>query len=268
MKEKYNLNFHQTFLMDLQYISYILNFNSEKDGDTKEEISEKTGIPTGKSSGKVEPHIKYAKYCNLISYKYIKGKYFLNRTELGELIKLEDKFLKEEVTKELLLYFITSKNIGADQWSFFIRELLSEKEITKELVDKSLERRYPNTKKISNRVVIKTLEELNGKILKIEDNTLSKNNKRASRELKYVYAYTLLFEIEETYGLRNEITYNELEEIKWKEGHFLSNEDIYKVLEWLEELRIIKLNKQLFPVTIVKLKSSKDILRLIYSELI
>lgn len=60
-KQSVNLNFHATFCPDFEYIAKIIQIADQYDGLTKEEISEITGIPTGVSTGKVEPHIYYAK---------------------------------------------------------------------------------------------------------------------------------------------------------------------------------------------------------------
>ena len=61
-----NINFHKTFKAEGQYISSILEIADGKTWFTTREISEMTGIPQGKSSGKVEPHINYAEYMGLI----------------------------------------------------------------------------------------------------------------------------------------------------------------------------------------------------------
>ena len=39
----------------------------------KYKISELTGIPTGQKKGKVEPHIRYAKYMGLLDYCCTRG---------------------------------------------------------------------------------------------------------------------------------------------------------------------------------------------------
>lgn len=57
-----NLNFHQTFPPTTDGISRLLSVADRGGAYTKEEISQMTGIPTGKSSGKVEPYIRYAVY--------------------------------------------------------------------------------------------------------------------------------------------------------------------------------------------------------------
>ena len=61
-EKRYSVNFHATFLPDLVNISRLLEIADNYDYLSKEEIFELTGIPTGESTGKVEPHIKYAQY--------------------------------------------------------------------------------------------------------------------------------------------------------------------------------------------------------------
>lgn len=54
--------------------SKIMELAKDNYSGSKEEISEKTGIPTGKTSGKVVPHILYAQYMGLTTYTLTKGK--------------------------------------------------------------------------------------------------------------------------------------------------------------------------------------------------
>ena len=60
INENENFNFHQTFQPEPEYISSILNLARDEEVLTVKEISTVTGIPTGESSGKVEPKILYA----------------------------------------------------------------------------------------------------------------------------------------------------------------------------------------------------------------
>ena len=60
-----SVNFHKTFSPQDSYITKILDLAKDNYTGTKEEISEETGIPTGKTSGKVVPHILYAQYIRL-----------------------------------------------------------------------------------------------------------------------------------------------------------------------------------------------------------
>ena len=70
---------------------------------TKEEISEKTRIPTGKSGGKVEPCLAYAEYMGVLTDSRPNGKHLIMRTELGSAIYRQDPGFQEDVTLSLSL---------------------------------------------------------------------------------------------------------------------------------------------------------------------
>ena len=66
MAGQVNVNFHKTFKPERQYIGSILDVANNTETMGVKDISACTGIPTGTSSGKVEPHISYANYMGLI----------------------------------------------------------------------------------------------------------------------------------------------------------------------------------------------------------
>ena len=57
MAKQSNLNFYQSFKPEKQYVGSILDVANNPDSMSVSRISLYTGIPNGKSSGKVEPHI-------------------------------------------------------------------------------------------------------------------------------------------------------------------------------------------------------------------
>ena len=83
-----------------------------------------------------------------------------------------------------------------------------------------------------------------------------------------MYAYTLVSELEAFDKGRKEFTINEiLEDLKWNLGFGWTNDEAYKVVEQLENRKIIKINKQLNPITLIINKESKDLLMDVYSLL-
>lgn len=67
VKERLPLSFHMTFQPERHYLSALLAFAQVIDGPTTiATISSQTGIPTGKSSGKVRPLLQYARGMGLI----------------------------------------------------------------------------------------------------------------------------------------------------------------------------------------------------------
>ncbi len=100
MLKELSINFPETFVIEFNLISALLKAIS-KHGEligTKEEVSLLTGIPTGKSSGKVAPMIKYAFAIGLVDYEYRNSQWTLKLTKLGEVVYEEDLGFIEPIT--------------------------------------------------------------------------------------------------------------------------------------------------------------------------
>lgn len=113
----YNLNFHQTFKPEREYISRLLTVDNLT--ATKEEISHEFGIPTGKSSGKVEVAILYAKAAKLLDFSKKKGQIEISRTRLGDIIHEHDAYLEHKMTQLLIHYFFSSNKSFLTLWNLF-----------------------------------------------------------------------------------------------------------------------------------------------------
>jgi hypothetical protein len=92
------LNFPQDFLPDRDLIARLLAFAADGGAGTMVEIGTATGIPTGKSTGKVEPMIHYARGMGLIAAEKASGRWSLAPSALGALVLQQDRFLDEPVT--------------------------------------------------------------------------------------------------------------------------------------------------------------------------
>lgn len=97
------LNFPQTFLPDRRLLTKLLPFAANNGKGNKQAISAVTGIPTGKSTGKVNPMIYYAQGMNLVTAHKAEGEIWqLGLTYMGKVILQEDPFLSEWQTLWLL----------------------------------------------------------------------------------------------------------------------------------------------------------------------
>ena len=117
------LNFTQDFLPERQLIARLLVFAAENGSGDKIQISAETGIPTGESSGKVEPMIYYALGMGLIKTGKNSKCWQLELTNLGKVIVEEDPYLSESVTLWLMHIMLCRRSslndriIGvADAW--------------------------------------------------------------------------------------------------------------------------------------------------------
>lgn len=96
------LNFPQTFLPDRRLLARLLPFAADNGGGDKVQIGESTGIPTGKSTGKVEPMIHYARGMGLIKANREASHWQLALTPLGRIVAEQDPYLSQPVTLWLL----------------------------------------------------------------------------------------------------------------------------------------------------------------------
>lgn len=96
------LNFPRTFLPERRLLAQLLPFAARYGSGDKESIGAETDIPTGKSSGKVEPMIRYAQGMGMVMAEKESGNWRLSLTPLGQVILREDAFLSEPLTLWLL----------------------------------------------------------------------------------------------------------------------------------------------------------------------
>lgn len=268
------MNFHSTFKPQLIYISKLLKLAEQMYVGDERSISDITGIPTGEKSGKVVPHLYYAKFMGIIDF-YLKDKmYNLSLTDLGRIVIQEDPNLIEDMTKLILNYNIADIKDGAPHWSYLYK-----------IFNYNYNQKY-NIKNIQNGlevysgksnckmgVVKKSYEGECFERLKIisliDENTITFNEVSPRMDFYNAYAYTLIKDMEKYYLDSKEITIDEIiYDIKWSKPLGLSFEYALEVLDELDVLGYIKLNKQLTPMTIIRLTTSKELLEKLYSFLL
>ncbi len=268
-----NINFHQTFAPTLEYLSRLLEITDMTEEQTKETISEITGIPTGKCSGKVEPHINYAIYMGLVKNTCnTRGKYMLLQTPLGKVICNEDEGLREEISQLMCHVRLTSPSTGAQLWSSIIRDILPiyPNGIKHILLEDELNRRLISGKgKVRMGAFFSTYEKSFEAftLLSKGKDTVNIISQGYKNELFYVYAYTLLYEWEQVYPGNREISSTQLSDLKFASTFGFREDLANQVLERISEKGLIQINGQLSPFTIIKLANSEDLLNLLFSLL-
>ena len=278
MIHRSQIKFHETFQPEAGYLAKILELASNNYSGSKFEISEKTGIPTGKQKGKVEPHIKYAAFMGLLSYACEKGKYQISLTDLGREVYVQDPYLHETLTKWLCHYGISRKEYGAQQWSFliydgkqgFIQGLYPERimsqassifesNVTFDEAFSVLRRSYMNG--FFAELHYLTVEEDSGEYHFIES--------YEKDEFLYLYAYAILNNWDARFPDQSEITVLELmEDLSFGKQFGLTDDSVGEVLEKLSEEGIIAINRQLYPATMIRTSTVNQVIPLLYSKLL
>ncbi len=270
-----DLFFHETFQPEVKYIAEILKLASSSYDGTKYEISDITGIPTGKEKGKVEPHIKYAKFMDLIDYSYEKGVYSLHLTNIGEEIFKQDCFLHETLSLWLLHYGLSGLD-GAPQWKYLVREINKgfNSNVSSTFFNNNVMKYFEINASETGKYfgVVKNSYE-SGIFEKLKflqwDDEISFNEIGEQYELVYFYAYVLLDSWNKICIDKNEITFVQIvEDLAFGKILGLNDEQIDSVLTSLEEMEIIKINRQLYPITVIKLERIDNIIEKMYSLLL
>ncbi len=272
MVKQVNINFHQTFKPEGQYISSILDIADGKSWHSLKDISGITGIPQGVSSGKVEPHISYAEYMGLVKSEKKDKQIQLTRTKLGECVRMEDPGLQELLTKLLLHAMILRREEGAGMWSSIFREIFPKYHngIKKEMLILELNQIY------DNKVTAKNIAPFFGSyddffseigILNVEDDVVICKSLVYNKEFIYLYALVLWAYWEEYYPGQEEISSAQFAELRFGKIFGWDTQSEYEVLEHLADKGLLRMNRQLMPYTILKLTNKEALISSLYSEL-
>lgn len=275
------LDFHQTFKPERNCINSLLSDISECSGKTIADISKITGIPAGKSSGKVLPTICYAEYMGLIHSKLSNGKYILDYTDIGKVVVDEDPGLSEELTLLLLHCMLVRKNSGALLWAYIICDLLPKyhNEINKLTLEKELSLRFKKDVNVApfNGTYMSLFQQLD--VVEIQNSFYIVHSHLYNSEFIYLYGL-VLYEYWEDWvnsfdnkeqELRkislSEITAEQIEETGFRHPFGWSKNDEYAVLEALNDKGVIALNRQMSPFAVRKIMKKENLIDQLYSEL-
>lgn len=228
-----------------------------------DELSGLTGIPQGKVSGKVLPHLLYMVQMGLLDEDRA------TLSALGNLVYQEDPACRELITQWILHSNLTSAN-GADMWHFVYRELLPANGgcISKAFLATKMAERYGEKTRFAviESCYNKGLADL--MYINSSDKSLAVQTQRIQRDMLYVYAYDMLREWDVLYTLETEITAEQLLKLQCAACFGLTDMDWFSVLEMMSMKGLIRLNRQLTPYTVIRLTSTQDAMKRIYSLLI
>ena len=279
------LNFTQTFLPDRVLIARLLDFASNSGSGTKEQISEATGIPTGASSGKVEPMIYYALSMGVINANKTGGVWSLTLTPVGKVVYEEDPYLSETITM-WLLHIMMCRPLKSDEQAtgiadawfalFADRGYRLGRQFTVDAYTDFLVERHgsESTVKRLPPLIVRMYKEENAlglaSVLAPSDEDsyqfLSAPNERSYYPL---YSAYLLILWDQIFPTQQQVQLNELIEkgrlfrlLNW------SKEEASAWQNWMSDHRVLQFDKQTGETLALRLQSTEQAIEEIYSLLI
>ncbi len=273
--ERLPLSFHQTFIPERQYLVKIIDYAmNEKSGDISK-ISNITGIPTGKTSGKVEPIIRYSEGMGLI--KTIKGKgkeWCLDITPLGNQIRQDDPYISETLSQWLLHIRLCRPNGGAEIWYRIFTEgrLALGNTFSKDALKKYLLEIYGDRSSLPGPIVRMYNDPSSfSKCAALEEEGGNITFRLAPTQKLYFPGYSALLMLtwEELFNCQQQIG---LDEFESQSGFFKilgwSNDDIHYFLDWLVDQGNLVLDSRVGGTVLLRTKDTNSIIKNIFDSLI
>ncbi len=275
IEKRLPINFHQTFIPERNYISAIMEFSSKNESATLEQISKKTGIPMGKSSGKVMPTILYAEGMGLINSKKMGQELKIDLTDLGKVVFREDKLLKEKFTQWILHLNLCRRRGGAEIWyrTFSESHKILGYRFSRDQLDAFLNNKYGKKRRslIGPMISMYNEDRSFGRAgcLKQKDNIIIREIPTLDKGFARGITAILMTLIEEYFPDRIQITQDEIE----KEAHFFSingwqDNAISNFLNYTSELDAFDIDRQIGSPMLHKKQNASYLIDTLYNDLI
>jgi hypothetical protein len=270
------INFHQTFIPERRYITALLQYAAGDEQGTDQEISAATGIPTGKSSGKVPAIINYSSAMGLIHVQKGQkaGQKHILLTDFGLVVYMDDPSISEPLTQWLTHLHLCRKNGGADVWYHTFgagRDVLGMKFTESELND------YLNSvfgKRTKSHIgpMIRTYEEQaalkNAEVIKRTDSSIIRMPAPLLRGFTDGYCAFILSLWKEHFTNDGQVTLKDFEAVTyWKSICGWSDRHVEMVLAMAQEAGAIDVDRQMRPWVLRRKCDVKPFWQKLYAQL-
>ena len=275
--ERLAKDFHLTFIPERQYINAFLRFSASGEEGNYQEIGKKTGIPMGKSSGKVPAILNYCKGMGLITLNesYQIGSKKPELTTFGRTVLLNDPFLKEEVTQWICHLNLCDPISGADTWyqCFLKGKNILGMNFSMEAVKEYISVIYKTNRTNMVNPMIRMYQDdssfHNCNALKQETNLIIRKKAPISDEFAKAYGAWILGLMKKYFHDQNQVSTKELEEkAGWLSITGWNLSDSVSVLELIQRKSLIETDRTMDPWLLSPIKKSDETWKEIYEDMI
>ncbi|MBF0232647.1 MAG: DUF4007 family protein [Desulfamplus sp.] len=271
-------NFHQTFIPEKQYLAALLRYAADGLSGLFPEMADATGIPMGKSSGKMPAIFNYALGMGLIEDKS-KERAAIKKpilTPFGRTVLLEDPNFSEELTQWLAHFNLCRRFQGADIWflTFGPGQDSIGMEFSKDDLDHYLQRATgKRTKKSLAGPMLGMYDDpssfKSAHILSTDNNTIKRSASPLLEGFANAYSAVILSLFERHFARERQVTLSDFEsETFWCRTGGWNTSQAEFILELLQNKRAVDIDRQMNPWIITRKSDSSSYWRVIYDDLI
>lgn len=269
------ITFHRTFFPERIYLNAIIKFAASDSEGTDQEISAVTGIPVGRSDGKVPAIISYAQGMNLITCQSgsLPGSKKLALTDFGRSVLLEDAFLSSELTQWLAHAHLCRAIGGAEVWHqvFALGTEVLGTQFTEQRVEGFLIKRLGKRNRSLTGPLLRMYAERasfgGADILVGEQGVYQKKCAPWLRHYKLPYTAYFLSLWENHFEGALQVSLDDFEsQTFWSNIFGWGPKESEIVLRLIQSTGAIRLDTHIWPYAMIRIESSKDYWRRIYDD--
>ena len=269
------INFHKTFIPERRLISTLLRYTAEGKSGDYQAIAGATGIPMGKSNGKVPAILDYARGMGLITLNQpLKGAVKEPQlTDFGRIVYLEDLLMGETITQWLAHMHLSRPDTGAKAW----HQVFSEgrrtlgKTFSNDLIEKFLIGTFGAGKNRTGPLVRMYLDDAafaRASILRGNKDIVIRNKAPLSDEFALPYTAYVLLLIECHFKDQLQVTTHDLNaKTGWFNVCLWEDSDIERALNLIERTGYITIDRLMRPWVLHRKTEAKKVWPKIYNDL-
>lgn len=269
------INFHRTFIPERRFIGALLKFAAEEKSGDYHQMSDDTGIPMGKSIGKVPAILDYTIGMGLVFLKSggrnrIKSPVL---TDFGRVVFLEDRFMGEPLTQWIAHMNLCRPDIGASAWHQVFgrgRGILGNR-FNYEQLEAYLTNVYgPGNNRTGP--IVRTYQDdaalARAPALSCVEDQIVRNKAPTFNDYSLVYAAFIISILDSTFPNQSQVTISDLnQKIYWFDACAWDKADIEQVIRLVESTGHISIDRQMQPWILEPMSEAKYIWPNIYNDL-
>jgi len=269
------LNFHNTFLPERRLLHALMEYIAQGKSGSTAEVARETGIPTGRSSGKLPAIIQYALGMGLIQKESPSGaqKNRYTLTDFGRSVYLNDPMLSEPFTQWMVHFHLCLPDDGAKAWNLVFGQgssILGSR-FTRAEVENYLVREFgPGRQRTGPLLRTYLRDEALGRagILEVEGDFVRRKTAPIQKAYAAGYAAFATMLMEKFFGHAAQVALNDFQEnTRWFDICLWSPEDVASALSLMEETGWLAIDRQMRPYILERKMDSSSLWPQIYDHL-
>jgi len=269
------INFHKTFIPERRLLSSLLCYAAEGKSGDYQSIAADTGIPMGKSNGKVPAILDYARGMGLVKLtQQVKNAVKEPQlTDFGRIVFIEDRLMGEKITQWLAHMHLSHPSIGAKAWyhTFSKGRRFLGKTFTANQLEKDLVATFGTGKNRTGPLIRMYIDDAafaRASVLKYNSSTVIRNKAPLSDEFALPYAAYILLLIEYHFKDELQVTTSDLnKKTGWFDSALWEDSDVERALNLIESTGYISIDRLTRPWVLHRKAEAKQVWPGIYNDL-